>query len=147
MRTSTQLWMRAPARTIYRLASQVECWPEFLPHYRWVKVLERRGNARLVEMAASRDGIPVWWQAIQWLDPDVPRIRFRHVRGITKGMDVEWSFTDEGGGTLVRITHALDLRWPIIGAWIARRIIGPLFIENIAGKTLRHIRRLAEEAP
>ena len=137
--------MRAPARRIYALAAEVERWPAFLPHYRWVGVLERKGDVKLVEMAASRDGIPVQWQAVQQLFPDVPRMTFRHVRGVTRGMDVEWTFQEQDGQTLVRIRHDLTLRWPLVGDWIADRVIGPQFVEHIARKTLRRIKALAEQ--
>ncbi|HEV2121892.1 MAG TPA: SRPBCC family protein [Chloroflexota bacterium] len=146
MKTANTLWMGAPASTIYRLAAEVERWPEILPHYRWVTVLEREGNRKLVEMAATRDGFPVKWQALQVLEPDAPRIRFTHVRGVTKGMEVEWSFHEQDGGTLVRIDHALDLAWPIVGPWVAEHIIGPQFVANIAGKTLRYIKVLSEQS-
>jgi ribosome-associated toxin RatA of RatAB toxin-antitoxin module len=144
MKTHNEVWMRAPAETIYRLAAEVERWPELLPHYRWVTVLERDGNRTLVEMAASRDGIPVRWQAVQELFPDVPRITFTHVRGVTRGMAVEWSFRERDRGTLVRIDHELTLRWPLVGGWVAEHVIGPQFIANIAGKTLRRVKQIAE---
>jgi ribosome-associated toxin RatA of RatAB toxin-antitoxin module len=146
--TSNTLWMRAPAHTVYRLAAEVERWPELLPHYRWVTVLERKGHRKLVEMAARRDAmpasIPVRWQAVQELDPHTPEVRFRHVRGVTRGMDVAWRFREQDGGTLVTIDHALDLRWPLVGQFVAERIIGPFFVAYIAGKTLRRIKQLAE---
>jgi ribosome-associated toxin RatA of RatAB toxin-antitoxin module len=144
MRTQTELWMRAPPDAIYPLAAEVERWPELLPHYRWVRLLERSGNRKLVDMAASRDGLPVSWRAVQTLFPEIPRIEFRHVRGITRGMDVAWTFSSREGGTLVRIEHDLDLRWPLIGPWVADKIVGPQFVERIAGKTLRRIKLLAE---
>jgi ribosome-associated toxin RatA of RatAB toxin-antitoxin module len=144
MNMHNQVWMRAPVSHIYPLAAEVERWPELLPHYRAVTVLERDGNRKLVEMAASRDGFPVSWRALQELDPHTPAIRFRHVRGVTTGMDVEWRFEPRDGGTLVTIAHRLDLRWPLIGRWAAEHVIGPQFIAAIAGKTLRRIKALAE---
>jgi ribosome-associated toxin RatA of RatAB toxin-antitoxin module len=144
VRSEIELWVRAPARVLYHLAAEVERWPELLPHYRWVRLLERAGNRKLVDMAASRDGIPVSWRAVQELDPEAPRITFRHVKGITRGMAVEWAFREQPGGTLVRIRHELTLQWPLIGAWVADHIIGPQFVERIAGKTLRRMKQLAE---
>jgi len=38
----------------------------------------------------------------------------------------------------------LELGWPIIGDFAARYVIGPQFIEAIAGRTLHRIRELAE---
>jgi ribosome-associated toxin RatA of RatAB toxin-antitoxin module len=148
MNTTNTIWMRAPAHTIYQLAAEVERWPELLPHYRWVTLLERKGNCKLVEMAARRDAfpidIPVSWQAVQELDPHIPEIRFRHVRGVTRGMDVAWRFREQDGGTLVTIDHTLDLRWPLVGHVVAERIIGPFFVGFIANRTLRRIKTIAE---
>ena len=41
------------------------------------------------------------------VDQTVPRVRFRHVGGITSGMDVEWSFTpvEDGRATHVKVLH------------------------------------------
>ena len=144
METSNSVWMRAPAERIYPLAAEVERWPALLPHYRWVTLLEREGNRKLVDMAARRDWIPVSWRAEQTLHPEIPLIRFRHVRGVTTGMEVEWRFQAHDGGTLVTIHHALDLRWPVIGHWAAENVIGPQFIAHIAGKTLLRIKQIAE---
>jgi hypothetical protein len=75
---------------IYQLAAAVEEWPLFLPHYRWVRVHDREGNRRTVEMAARRTGIPVRWRSYQWLWPEERRITFHHIGGLSRGMDVEW---------------------------------------------------------
>ena len=144
MHTENAIVIRADVGTIYGLAAAVERWPALLPHYRRVRVLEDRGDRRLVEMAAHRDGIPVRWWAEQVRFPDEPRITFRHVRGVTRGMAVEWTFTPGPDGVLVQIRHELRLRWPLVGGLVADRIIGPLFVANIAGKTLRCIKELAE---
>ena len=144
MHTSNSVLMRAPTERIFELACAVERWPELLPHYRGVREIERDGPRRIVAMAAHRDGIPVRWWAEQVCEPDVPRITFRHVRGVTKGMEVEWSFTPTPDGVLVRIDHELTLGWPLIGRLVAERVIGPFFVANIAGKTLRRIKQIAE---
>ena len=144
MHTQNEILIHADPMTIYPLAAQVEYWPDILPHYRWVKVLSGDRENRVVEMAAKRNFIPVKWVAEQGLKPDVPRITFRHVGGVTTGMEVEWRFTPVPEGTKVEILHDLQLNWPLIGGFAANRVIGPLFVANIAGKTLRHIKALAE---
>lgn len=144
MHTENSILIHAEPAVVYGLAAAVERWPELLPHYRWVKVLSEDGNRRLVEMAARRDVIPVRWWAVQERFPDVPRITFRHVRGITRGMEVEWRFEPAPDGVLVTIRHDLTLGWPLVGELVADRIIGPRFVASIAGKTLRRIKQLAE---
>jgi ribosome-associated toxin RatA of RatAB toxin-antitoxin module len=146
MHTENSTLIRADLDTIYRLAATIEDWPTILPHYRWVRVLRDDGDRRLVEMAARRDAFPVWWQAEQRREPTIPRITFRHVRGVTAGMAVEWRFEPTGDGVRVSILHDLDLRWPLIGGLVGERVIGPLFVAHIAGKTLARIKALAEAA-
>ena len=147
MHIENEILIRADMAQIYHLAAPVERWPEILPHYRWVRVLADDGDRRLVEMAARRDRIPVRWRAEQRLFPEEPRITFRHVGGFTKGMEVEWVFSlAEQGCVQVAILHYLPrlLGLPLVGDLAANRLVGPLFVKNIAGKTLRRIKELAE---
>ena len=145
MQTRNTIVMRADPDLIFRLAGDVELWPAILPHYRSVRVLRGRDQKRLVHMAASRDGFPVSWTSIQWLDPVARRIVFRHVKGISRGMDVEWRIEPRADGSVeVSIDHWLTLGWPMLGAFAAERVIGPHFVEHIATKTLRRIKEIAE---
>ena len=74
-----------------------------------------------------------------------PAIRFRHIGGITKGMDVEWTFTPAPGGTHVRIVHVWDgPRIPFLGVWAAIYVIGPIFVHGIASRTLAGLAAVAE---
>jgi uncharacterized membrane protein len=149
LHTKNEILIRARVAEIYGLAAPVERWPELLPHYRWVRVLDDDGEGRrLVEMAALRNFIPVRWRAEQLLFPDAPRIVFRHVGGVTKGMEVEWVFAPQGDGVVrVSILHNLErglAGWPMVGGVVADRVVGPFFVSNIAGKTLGRIKELAE---
>jgi ribosome-associated toxin RatA of RatAB toxin-antitoxin module len=135
----------APAARIYGLGARIEDWPKILPHYRRVRILRDAGTWRLAEMAATRTGIPVTWVSIQELDPARHVIRYRHVRGVTRGMAVEWTITPGPGGMLVRIAHDFAPPWPRpLGPLVARRVVGDLFVRHIAGRTLRQIKRAAE---
>lgn len=146
-----ELLMRAPAALCFRVAANVERWPEILPHYRWVRFLDKRGfgNGR-VEMAAWRNfagpaRFPTWWVSDMSVDEQEPAVYYRHVRGVTAGMEVKWGFDQRPGGTLVRITHAWDgPRWPLIGGFAWKRVIAPHFVSVIAGRTLRGVANEAE---
>ena len=144
MRSELHLVMKAPIERIFPLAAEVERWPEILPHYRYVRRLT--GDDRRFAMGARRGPIPVSWEAIQRPLFEEGRIEFIHTGGVTKGMEVAWRFEPAPGGTDVSIEHRLELRWPVIGGFAARHVIGPQFIEAIAGRTLRRIRDLAEGA-
>jgi len=90
---------------------------------------------------------PTWWLSLMEIDRERPSVRFRHIGGITTGMDVEWRFSPEGSGTNVAIVHVWDgPRWPVIGGIAATRVIGPVFIHGIASRTLAGLARAAESA-
>jgi aromatase len=137
--------IHGPMDTVFAYAARVEDWPRLLPHYRGVRVVEARGNARIVEMRARRGAIPVWWWARQVVLPAEGRIRYTHVRGVTRGMEVEWRLAPSGGGVAVTIVHDLSLRWPVVGRAVADWIIGPQFVGPISGATLRRIKWLVEQ--
>lgn len=144
MNKSDAIVIDATPHAIYRFAAATERWPELLPHYRAVRIVSGNQLQRVVEMSAWRGRIPIRWVAEQINDPELPRIRFRHLAGPTKGMEVEWIFTPCGpGATEVRIDHRLAVRLPF-GEWLADRVIGNYFIRHVAGKTLACMKRLAE---
>ena len=142
----------APTDIVFRVAADVERWPEILPHYRWVEFEEKRGFGRgFVEMAAWRDFLgplrwPTWWKSEMEADPDEPIVRYRHIDGITTGMDVEWLFLPADEGTVVRVIHAWPdgPGWPLIGGFAAKRVIGPHFVSFIAQRTLKGVCAEAE---
>jgi uncharacterized membrane protein len=143
----------APVARIFALARDVERWPEHLAHYRWVKFRARtRDGGGRVEMSANRPfgplNWPTWWLSQMTVDERRPNVRFRHVEGITTGMDVEWSFEPvvdaAGARTRVRIVHVWDgPRWPAIGTAAAVVVIGPVFVHGIASRTLAGLARAA----
>lgn len=144
MRSVMRIHVRAPYERIFDLAADVERWPERLPHYRYVRRVAAPDGARCFAMGARRGPIPVRWEAIQRPLRDERRIEFTHTAGVTRGMEVAWRFDPRDDGWEVSIEHELTLRWPVIGGLAARHVIGPQFIDAIAGRTLRRVRELAE---
>ena len=149
MRTVDRLAMRAPPERVFEAASNVEQWPALLPHYRWVRMLERRPGGGVVEMAAWRPfgpiGYPTWWVSEMWSDPAAGRVNYRHIRGITAGMDVQWNIIPAEEGTEVTIVHEWSgPDWPLLRRPAAEWVIGPVFVHGIAARTLAGIRRAVE---
>jgi ribosome-associated toxin RatA of RatAB toxin-antitoxin module len=157
MRTVDELVVRAPAMTMFEVAADVERWPEHLPHYRYVRFRARQaaGGVAVVEMSANRPFGPVnwptWWVSlmeVQHRTQAAPSIRFRHIEGITTGMEVEWSFAPEAGVTPATRVTVLHLwngpAWPLISSLAARLVIGPVFVHGIASRTLAGLALAAE---
>jgi ribosome-associated toxin RatA of RatAB toxin-antitoxin module len=136
MHTATSIVMHAPKQAIFETAANLELWPEILPHYRYIRYLERGADRNLVVMAATRSGIPISWTSEQTIDRDNLRVQFHHLKAFTKGMRVVWTFDDTPAGVLVKIVHELRFRIPPL-APLADAIIGGFFIDHIANKTLR----------
>lgn len=149
MRSAIGIDVAAPADLVFRLARDVERWPDLLPHY----VSARRSGPPdadgrlLVRFVARRPlvpvlglGLPVAWRSLTWSEPVGRRLGFLHCGGATGGMDVTWRIEDRpGGGCRVEIEH--DFRPRIPGwAWLIDR----LFTRPIAGRTLAAFRALAE---
>lgn len=155
MLTIDEMNVQAPADLCFQVGADVERWPEILPHYRWVRFQRKDTFGKgLVEMAARRHfgplPWPVWWVSEMWIDEQAPAVHYRHVDGITTGMDVVWTFEPQAdGGTLVRIVHEWEAgpAWPLpagIRRLIGNAVIGPVFIHHVASRTLAGVRREAE---
>ena len=171
MNTSNRIVIRSAFAPMFERAADISRWPEILPHYRYVNVLERRNGEVVAEMAARHYGYPLWWRTIQIPLPDEKRIVFKHIGGITKGMDVEWTFEEQQTAKieirepkltadesrisnidsrrlpltwLVQIHHHFNPDWMFPGRWFANRIIGEIFVKQVADKTLRRMKQIAE---
>jgi ribosome-associated toxin RatA of RatAB toxin-antitoxin module len=153
MTTVDEQLVRAPLLRIFALASKVEQWPALLPHYRFVRFVERRRDGGgIVDMSANRPfGIvqwPTWWRSKMQVRPPLgtvpPSIRFTHIDGVTKGMEVEWTFAETPAGTHVRILHMWDGPSVPGGGSAATMVIGPVFVHGIASRTLAGLAAHAE---
>jgi uncharacterized membrane protein len=150
MLTIDRIAIAATPDRVFATARDVERWPRILGHYRWVRVLESRPAGALVEMSAWRPfgplRWPTWWVSEMTVDHGAREIRYRHVRGITAGMDVVWRLTPApGGGVHIDLEHRwAGPAWPLIGPLAAAAVIGPVFVHGIASRTLAGIKTYLE---
>jgi ribosome-associated toxin RatA of RatAB toxin-antitoxin module len=147
MQTTVAIEIDAPAALVFRLAHRVERWEALLPHYLRSRIIVRHADGSLlVEFVARRPvlgivgfGLPVVWRARTWNDPAAQRLRFVHVGGATRGMDVTWRIETTPAGCRVAIEHDFDARLPGFAAFVDR-----WFTRPIAGRTLATFKVLAE---
>lgn len=151
MRVLDEQIVNAPLHRIFQLARRVEEWPKHLPHYRFVRFNETATDGGgIVEMSANRQfGVanwPTWWRSEMQVLESPPLVRFRHIGGITTGMEVEWSFERaSNGATHVSVLHVWNgPHWPVINNFAANAVIGPVFVHGIASRTLAGLARVAE---
>ena len=147
MRSSIGIDVAAPPELVYRLARDVTRWERLLPHYARSRVVRREVDGALVcDFVARRvivpwlgAGVPVAWRSRTWHEPATRRLRFHHVAGATKGMDVTWTIEPAGDGTRVEIEHDFRPRVPGFATFVDRA-----FTRSIAGRTLATMRAIAE---
>lgn len=147
MNSSIGLDIDAPPELVFALARDVERWARLLPHYTRSRAVERRTDGSLVvDFIARRPligvlglGLPVTWQSRTWDEADARRLRFVHVAGATRGMDVTWHIEPTATGCRVDIEH--DFR-PAIPGFAA--FVDQFFTRPIAGRTLATFGALAE---
>lgn len=149
MKSTIGIDVAAPADLVFRLAREVERWPQLLPHYVAARPLAARSDdgRLLVAFIARRQllpvlgiGMPVAWRALTWSEPTTRGLRFVHRGGATAGMDVTWRIDDVGGArSRVEIEHVFRPRIPG-WAWFIDRA----FTRPIAQRTLATFRAIAE---
>lgn len=138
--------VHAPPELIYSIARDIGSWASLLPHYRYVRVLERNGDDCVCVMAARRDWFPVRWTAAVHLLPKIPRIEFTHIAGPIKGMRVAWIFDTTLHGTRLTISHDMAaVRETLVRTRLGSEIAARVFIEPIASQTLACMKAIAEE--
>lgn len=147
MRVIDVIDIEAPIDRVFDAAADVERWPAILPHYRSVTIHERRPDgSSIVEMSANRPfGLvnwPTWWTSEMWIDRPGFEVRYRHVRGVTTGMDVVWRLSSRGTTTHIDLIHDWNgPAWPLIRWPAAKWVILPVFVHGIASRTLAGIAR------
>jgi ribosome-associated toxin RatA of RatAB toxin-antitoxin module len=145
----SEIAIRIDARPdlVFALAHDVERWASLLPHYSRSSAVERRPDGSLIaDFIARRPligvlglGLPVAWRSRTWSEKASRRLRFVHVAGATRGMDVTWRIEADGVGTHVVIEHDFRPRIPGFAATVDR-----FFTRPIAGRTLATFKSLAE---
>ncbi len=152
MKSTIAIQVRSSPARVFELARDVSRWPTLLPHYRKVTIQSREGERVIAQMVATRRfgpvAMPVTWLAEQWADASDEndlRLHFRHVRGVSNGMQVTWHIRpSDDGHSRVTIEHDFSRPLPVLGPEFLPRVVNRFFVRPIAGRTLATFKALAE---
>jgi ribosome-associated toxin RatA of RatAB toxin-antitoxin module len=158
MRTTIGIDIDAPPELVFHLARDVTRWELLLPHYTRSRAVGRAADGTTIcAFVAQRAlvpviglGLPVAWRSRTWSEPTSRRLRFFHVAGATRGMDVTWTIEPAADGTRIEIAHDFERRLPIpglgalLGDGLFPAIVDRWFTRHIAGRTLATFKVLAE---
>jgi ribosome-associated toxin RatA of RatAB toxin-antitoxin module len=136
---SNSIEMAAPPADVFAVVSNLVSWPKYLPHYRWIRVMENHPDHQIVRMACYRGWIPIDWVSRFSADHDTNEIHFQHLKAFTKGMKVVWKLESvkDGRATKVTIFHDLEPVRERLGKLASEKVIGKFFINFVATRTLK----------
>jgi ribosome-associated toxin RatA of RatAB toxin-antitoxin module len=136
---SNSIEMAAPPAEVFGVVSNLVSWPRYLPHYRWIRVMENHPDHQIVRMACYRGWLPIDWVSRFSTNHDTHEIQFEHLKAFTKGMKVVWKLDPitDGQATRVTIFHDLDPVRKRLGKPVAEKVIGEFFINFVATRTLK----------
>ena len=148
MHSTSTILIHTPKEKVFSMVSQLLQWPEFLPHYRFVReikegaITSRQGELHL-QMSAIGGWFPATWRALYDSNPETLELHFEHTAAFTKGMRVVWTLNSVTEGTQVEILHELRFRFRAL-AWLMEPVLRFGFIEPVARKTLARFKVLLE---
>lgn len=128
---------------VFKVAADFESYPEFIPTYKSVQILERQGDELLIERVGLAGGREVKWRS-RVVIKENKSIKAVQLEGPLAGMEIEWSFEEAAQGTLVLLTHNFEYRKiPLIGSLIGRLIVKRI-VSRMADDTLKAIKKRVE---
>lgn len=111
--------IRAPLADVYRVAKDVEKFPEFMPDVQSIRVLDRSGSRLTVEWIGIMQGRKIRWVEEETWDDASHRSAFRLVEGDFSKFEGSWSFEAVPEGTQTSLVLDYEMELPLAGALLA----------------------------
>ena len=149
-RITQDIEIDAPIATVYRIARDVEAFPQFMADLQALKVLERdpdgaRTVTEWVGLIREFKMTVKWTQEDRW-DDAAWRDDFKLIKGDMDQMEGYWQFSPQGENR-TRFESVVDYEYevPLIGAMV-KSLIRKKMTENLQA-TMTAIKAKSEEAP
>ncbi len=99
-----------PAELMYRVVSDVEKYPQFLPWVLALRVLSRRENHLMAEMAVGYGGLRERYTSDVRLDPVNRRIDVVQTKGPFSTLENHWHFTPRADGCEIEFSIQFEFK-------------------------------------
>lgn len=117
-----QTHVNAPPEAVYRVAKDVERFPDFMPDVRSLVIVERSedGSRQVSEWVGL---IPEFKLTVKWTEEDLwddteRTCTFRQLKGDFKTYEGMWRFNSQDGGTLFESVVRYEIEIPLVGPLI-----------------------------
>lgn len=124
----------APPEQVYRVAREVEAFPEYMPQVKSIRVLEISEDGS--EQVVAWEGlIPQFMLTVRWTERDIWNDQdltcsFEQVKGEFNRYDGEWRFLPEGEGCRFESTLHYELEIPTVGP-LVRGVVRKILSANV----------------
>lgn len=143
MKTQNTIAVIGSFEEVYGLIEAVERWPEIVEDVGDVKVLGMEARKKVVEIATRGGVLHLKMTALQETFPAERRVHFSHIKGVMKGVEVEWTLGDvrlkNKGLVHVNVTHDFK-NISSVRAYVLNR----LFIQKRTEKMLVRLKEIVE---
>ena len=116
------LHVDAPVATVYEIARDIERFPEFMDDVVEVEILERteeRQVSRWVGLIEEFNRTLKWTEEDFWSEEE-RSCRFEMLEGDFTAYGGDWTFEEDNGGALVKLTVDYEYAIPLIGPLIKK---------------------------
>lgn len=111
--------IRAPLDDVYRLAKNVEEFPQFMPDLEALKVMERHNGNTVTEWVGLVQGRKIRWVEEDEWDDARHLCRFRQREGDFTKYEGTWAFESAPEGTRTTLVVEFELNVPLAGALLS----------------------------
>jgi uncharacterized membrane protein len=134
----------APVETVYRVARDVETFPEFMSDVQSIDVLEQEGERVLANWVGfiPQFRLKVRWQQEDIWDPVAHTCKFRQTKGDYDEMYGEWRFLRDGDGTIFESDVNYEYTVPTLGPLVKKVVQG--IVQKNMESILAAIKKRAE---
>ena len=113
--TDNQIIIKAPRTYVWERMMDIESWPQLFSEYAQAEIIERDGERVKFRLTTHPDPEydgRVWsWVSERAADPENFRSRSKRIEtGPFEYMNIEWSFEEADGGTLMRWVQDFSMK-------------------------------------
>ncbi len=112
----SEISVQASPETCYRIASDMEKFPNFMPNVLDITVLDKGDDWTITRWDAKFQGRPITWEERDDFDGDNLVINYDQTEGDLKVFRGCWTFEPEEGGCRIKLTVDASLGIPMLEA-------------------------------
>jgi len=133
--------IQAPKQKVYKIAREMEKFPQFMRDVKKVKVLEMFDNKTITYWESELEGTPICWKELDEFNDEKPSIKYKLLEGDLDKFEGEWIFKEEGDNTKVILTVDYDFGMPAFEG-----IVGPVLKIKVKENSIMMLEGIKEKA-